>query len=221
MTLPPIIDRVAFIQANTSILPPPHTPEIRLHLAHEALELWQRTEDELGQLGLPPPFWAFAWAGGQALARYILDNPSLVAGKRVFDFASGSGVVAIAAAMAGARAVRATEIDDFALAAISLNAALNEVTLEISSGDAIGRLDLDAEVILAGDVCYERPMSDRVTDWLAALAGTGKLVLVGDPGRSYLPRERLEKLTEYQVPVSRALEDSEVKRTAVWRFRPA
>ncbi|RJF87261.1 methyltransferase [Oleomonas cavernae] len=219
MEILPVVDRRAFIEGNTRALAPPHTPEIRLYLADEAMDLWQKTEDELDRLGLPPPFWAFAWAGGQALARYILDNPALVAGKRVYDFASGSGVVAIAAMMAGASAVTATEIDEFALAAIGLNAGLNKVDLTITSGDAIGRLDLEQEVVLAGDVCYEKPMSDRVTDWLAQLAAAGKLVLIGDPGRSYLPRDRLEKLAEYQVPVSRALEDAEVKRTAVWCFR--
>jgi predicted nicotinamide N-methyase len=218
MTIAPITDRNRFIAENTGVLSPPHTPEIRLHLATEALDLWQRTEEELGQLGLPPPFWAFAWAGGQALARYILDNPALVEGRRVFDFAAGSGIVAIAALMAGARSAEANEIDDFALAALPLNAALNGVSLIPWPGDAIGRLDLEADVIFAGDVCYEKPMSDRVTDWLAALARNGKDVLIGDPGRSYLPRERLFKVAEYEVPVSRALEDSEVKRTAVWRF---
>ncbi len=217
----PIADRSAFIETQTRPLVPPHTPELRLYLADEAMELWQKTEEELGQLGLPPPFWAFAWAGGQALARYILDNPELVAGRRVFDFAAGSGIVAIAARLAGAAAATANEVDDFALAAIRLNAGLNGVDVALAPGDVIGRTDLEAEVVLAGDVCYERPMADRVTDWLAGLSAAGKLVLIGDPGRSYLPRERLEKLAEYAVPVSRALEDAEVKRTAVWRFREA
>ncbi|PWR23488.1 class I SAM-dependent methyltransferase [Zavarzinia compransoris] len=221
MDLAPINDRRRFIVENTDVLTPPHTPEIRLHLASEALDLWQRTEDELGRLGLPPPFWAFAWAGGQALARYILDHPDLVRGRRVFDFAAGSGIVAIAALMAGAAGAEANEIDDFALAALPLNAALNDVTLAACPGDVIGRLDLEADIVFAGDVCYERPMAERVTDWLAALAAAGKEVLIGDPGRSYLARERLRKVAEYEVPVSRALEDAEVKRTAVWRFAGA
>ncbi|MFA5123053.1 methyltransferase [Zavarzinia sp.] len=217
----PIVDRRRFVVEQTEVLAPPHTPEIRLHLASEAIELWHSTEEELGRIGLPPPFWAFAWAGGQALARYVLDNPALVTGRRVFDFASGSGVVAIAAARAGAESVLANEIDDFALTAIELNAALNDVRLELATGDRIGRIDLGCDVVLAGDVCYERPMADRVTDWLADLATAGRQVLIGDPGRSYLPRERLEKVAEYEVPVSRALEDAEIKRTAVWRFKPA
>lgn len=221
MTTDSIADRRRFIAENTAVIAPPHTPEIRLHLAVEAIELWHKTEEDLGALGLPPPFWAFAWAGGQALARYILDRPELVAGRRVFDFASGSGIVAIASAMAGAASVTASDIDVFALEAITLNAGLNGVTIETRSSDAIGRLDLAADVVLAGDVCYEQPMAGRVTDWLAALAAGGRQVLIGDPGRSYLPREQLESLAVYEIPVSRALEDSEVKRTSVWRFPAA
>ena len=211
-------DRRRFIAENTALVSPPHTPELRLHLASEAIALWHKTEEDLGAMGLPPPFWAFAWAGGQALARYILDRPALVAGKRVFDFASGSGIVAIAAARAGAASVVASDIDEFALDAISLNAALNGVAVETQAADVIGRLDLAADVVLAGDVCYEQPMAGRVTDWLGGLAAGGRQVLVGDPGRSYLPRERLEALAVYEIPVSRDLEDSEVKRTSVWRF---
>lgn len=211
-------DRRRFIAENTALVSPPHTPELRLHLASEAIALWHKTEEDLGAMGLPPPFWAFAWAGGQALARYILDRPALVAGKRVFDFASGSGIVAIAAARAGASSVVASDIDEFALDAIGLNAALNGVAVETQAADVIGRLDLAADVVLAGDVCYEQPMAGRVTDWLGGLAAGGRLVLVGDPGRSYLPRERLEALAVYEIPVSRDLEDSEVKRTSVWRF---
>lgn len=218
MTPSPITDRRRFIAGNTEIVAPPHAPEIRLHLATEAMDLWQRTEDELGRMGLPPPFWAFAWAGGQALARYLLDNPALMRGKRVLDFAAGSGVVAIAAALAGASHVTANEIDEFALTAIAMNADLNGTAIEVAGGDLIGRLDLDADVVLAGDVCYEGPMARRVTDWLAALADGGRLVLIGDPGRSYLPRHRLRRLADYQVPVSRALEDMEIKNTAVWCF---
>ncbi|PWR18641.1 class I SAM-dependent methyltransferase [Zavarzinia aquatilis] len=213
-----IPDRRRFIAENTAVVSPPHTPELRLHLASEAIPLWHKTEEDLGALGLPPPFWAFAWAGGQALARYILDHPELVAGRRVFDFASGSGIVAIAAARAGARTVLASDIDPFALDAITLNAALNGVSVEAQAADVIGRTDLAAEVVLAGDVCYEQPMSGRVTDWLGGLAAAGRVVLVGDPGRSYLPRERLESLAIYEIPVSRELEDAEVKRTSVWRF---
>ena len=213
-----ILDRAAFIRAQTRLLATPHAAEISLHLADEATELWQKTEDELGEIGLPPPFWAFAWAGGQALARYLLDNPDLVAGKSVLDFASGSGLVAIAAAKSGAAKVEACDIDAFALAAMQLNAQANGVALKIRSDDMIGR-DEGWQVVLAGDVSYERDMAQTVTDWLQSLSKRGALVLIGDPGRAYLARERLESVAEYRVPVTRALEDCEIKRSQVWRFR--
>ena len=213
-----ILDRAAFIRANTRLLAVPHAPEISLQLADEATALWEKTEEELGEIGLPPPFWAFAWAGGQALARYILDRPEIVAGRRVLDFASGSGLIAIAAAMAGARNVEASEIDVFAVEAITINAKANGVLIGPRLGDMIDA-DEGWEVVLAGDVSYERDMAQRVTDWLERLAGRGATVLVGDPGRSYLARERLEPVAEYRVPVTRALEDSEIKKTQVWRFR--
>src|SRR5829696_9471680 len=133
-----IADAAAFIRAHTRLLPVPHTPEISLHLADEATELWQKTEEELGEIGLPPPFWAFAWAGGQALARYLLDHPAVVAGKRVLDFASGSGLVAIAAAKAGAAFVKACDVDAFAVASITLNAARNGVAVEPRLADLVG-----------------------------------------------------------------------------------
>ncbi len=213
-----ILDRAAFIRAQTRLLPTPHAPEITLYLADEATELWQKTEDELGEIGLPPPFWAFAWAGGQALARYLLDHPALIAGRSVLDFASGSGLVAIAAAKAGAAKVEACDIDDFALAAMQLNAQANGVELKIRSDDLIGR-DEGWQVVLAGDVSYERDMAQSVTDWLYGLSQRGALVLIGDPGRAYLDRRRLEAVAEYQVPVTRTLEDCEIKRSQVWRFR--
>jgi predicted nicotinamide N-methyase len=211
-----ISDPAAFIRASTRLLPVPHAPEIRLHLAGEATELWQKTEEELGEIGLPPPFWAFAWAGGQALARYILDNPALVQGKRVLDFASGSGLVAIAAAKAGAASVEARDIDAFALAAIRLNAAANGVAIIARGADAATDEDWDA--VFAGDICYERDMAERTVAWLEGLHARGSLVLVGDPGRSYLPREKLTALATYQVPVTRTLEDADIKTTRVWRF---
>ena len=213
-----IKDRAQFIRANTRLLPVPLAPEIKLYIADEATELWQKTEDELGQMNLPPPFWAFAWAGGQALARYILDHPDLVAGKHVLDFASGSGLVAIAAAMAGALRVEANEIDAFALAAVGLNAAENGVSIGQREGDIIGA-DEGWNVVFAGDVSYERDMAARVTDWLEKLALAGTEVLVGDPGRSYLAHDRLVSLVEYDVPVSRALEDTDVKKAQVFTFR--
>ncbi len=213
-----IVDRAGFIRAETRLLPTPHAPEIRLHLADEATGLWQKTEEELGEIGLPPPFWAFAWAGGQALARYVLDRPKLVAGRRVLDFAAGSGLVAIAAAMAGAAQVEACDIDDFALEAMALNAEANGARIFPRKNVAIGD-DEGWEVVLAGDVSYERDMAESVTDWLQALARRGAEVLIGDPGRSYLAREKLESVAEYRVPVTRALEDCEIKRSQVWRFR--
>jgi predicted nicotinamide N-methyase len=211
-------DKVSFIRANTRLLAVPHAPEIRLYLADEATALWEKTEEELGAMGLPPPFWAFAWAGGQALARYILDDPEIVRGNRVLDFASGSGLVAIAAALAGAALVEATEIDEFALAAIALNAEANGVAIMPHAGDVVGE-DKGWDVVFAGDVSYERDMAERVTGWLAALAARGAHVLIGDPGRTYLARGRLEALAEYRIPVTRALEDMEIKRTQVWAFR--
>jgi predicted nicotinamide N-methyase len=210
--------RAAFIRAHTRLLPVPHAPEIVLHLADEATALWQKTEEELGEMGLAPPFWAFAWAGGQALARYILDRPALVAGRRVLDFASGSGLVAIAAAKAGAAHVEACDIDPFAATAIALNAAANGLRVEARLSDCVGA-DAGWDIVLAGDICYQQDIAERVTVWLSNLHRRGAVVLVGDPGRSYLPTDRLEALATYAVPVTRALEDTEIKRTSVWRFR--
>jgi len=213
-----ITDPVAFIRAETRLRPVPHAPEISLHVADEATELWQRTEEELGEIGLPPPFWAFAWAGGQALARYVLDHPETVRGKRVLDFASGSGLVAIAAMKAGAAEVTACDIDGFAIAAMGLNADANGVALTPVQADLVGR-DEGWDTVLAGDICYERDLAARVTEWLFSLSLRGATVLIGDPGRSYLPKERLERLELYEVPVTRTLEDAEIKKTSVWRFR--
>ena len=213
-----ILDRRAFILDNTRLLRPPLAPWMQLHLADEAVELWQKTEDDLGEIGLPPPFWAFAWAGGQALARYIEETPAVVAVRRVLDFASGSGLVAIAAARAGAARVEACEIDDFALVAIALNAETNGVRIETRAADLVG-IDEGWDVVLAGDVSYQRDMAEAVTDWLERLAARGADVLIGDPGRSYLARERLREIAQYSVPVTRALEDAEIKKTGVYRFR--
>ncbi len=182
--------RVAFILANTAPIRPPHVPEIELLLASEAHELWLKTEDELEAIGLPPPFWAFAWAGGQGLARFVLDTPEIVRGRSVLDFATGSGLVAIAAAMAGARSVAAVDIDAYCAAAVVLNAARNGVAIEPVIHDLIGH-DGGWEVVLAGDVFYEQPLAERLMPWLSALAGRGATVLVGDPGRAYLPKGAL------------------------------
>ena len=210
-------NRRAFIQAETRLLPVPHAPELRLHLADEAIDLWQKTEDELAAIGLPPPFWAFAWAGGQALARYVLDTPQMVAGKQVLDFASGSGLCAIAAMKAGAASCLAVDIDPFALEAIGLNAAANGVEIAALQADLIGT-DAGWDVVFAGDVFYEQDMASRVFGWLDGLRQRGALVLIGDPGRSYLPKARLRTVATYQVPVTRALEDAEIKTSSVWQI---
>ena len=212
-----LVDHPEFIRQNTSLLAPPLVPEVLLHLAHEAVPIWQKTEEELGEIGLPPPFWAFAWAGGQALARYVLDHPALVAGKSVLDLATGSGLVGIAAKKAGAQAVLAADIDLFATAAARLNAQANDVVLEITDDDLLqsgpGRFD----VILVGDLFYEKDLAARVHAWLGQAREQGALALIGDPGRSYLPKSALTHVIDYNVPVTRELEDSEIKRTAVWR----
>jgi predicted nicotinamide N-methyase len=214
---PPSNGRRDFILANTWPTAPPLTPEIRLRLADEAVPIWKKTEDELGAMGLPPPFWAFAWAGGQALARYTLDHADLVKGKRVLDFASGSGLIAIATAKAGAAEVTASDIDAFAIAAIEANAVENGVTVAPRLEDLIGADD-GWEVVLAGDIAYEKDFAGAAMDWLQSLARRGATVLIGDPRRSYLPLDRLDCLIEYSVPVTRELEDSEIKRTGVFRF---
>jgi predicted nicotinamide N-methyase len=206
-----------FVLANTRLIAPPLTPEIRLWLADEAVPIWKKTEDELGAMGLPPPFWAFAWAGGQALARYVLDHAELVKGKRVLDFASGSGLIAIAAAKAGAAEVEASDIDAFAIAAIEANSAENDVIVAPRLENVI-RADDGWEVVLAGDIAYEKDFADAAMDWLRSLARRGASVLIGDPRRSYLPLDRLDCVIEYSVPVTRELEDSEIKRTGVFRF---
>jgi predicted nicotinamide N-methyase len=211
-----ITDPAAFIAANTRLQPVPHAPEISLHLADEVTPIWRLTEEELGELGLPPPFWAFAWAGGQALARYLLDHPHEVAGRRVLDFASGSGLVGIAARKAGAASVLCADIDPFCAAAVAANAAANEVALDFTAEDLLDSPPPEVDVICAGDVCYEKPMTDRVLAWLAQAKANGARVLIGDPGRTYFPREGLAFLAEYRVPTTRELEDQEVKRSSVW-----
>ena len=213
----PHLDRLTdFILANTSVDAPPHVPELVLHLADEAHDLWLKTEEELEALGLPPPFWAFAWAGGQALSRYILDHPHEVAGKRVLDFAAGSGLVGVAAMKAGAASVLCADIDPFCQAAVAANATANDVTLAFTQTNLLDAPPPEVEVICAGDICYERPMTDAVLAWLALAREKGTRVLIGDPGRTYFPRTGLDFLAEYRVPTSRELEDQEIKRSSVW-----
>ncbi len=213
-------DPTDFVRRNTAIKRPPLVPEIVLYLATEVTPIWQATEESLSRGSVPPPFWAFAWAGGQALARYVLDNPDTVGGREVLDIGSGSGIVAIAAAMAGAKRVVAAEIDPFAAAAIGLNAALNGVAIAVETRDLLDRAAAGWGVALAGDICYEEPMASRAMNLLRRIAGRGRTVLLGDPGRAYLPRSGLEELARYEVPTSRELEDREAREGVVWRVLP-
>ena len=208
-----------FIAANTRLQRPPHVAEIELHLADEITPIWKLTEEALEEIGLPPPFWAFAWAGGQALARYLIDNPQVVAGRRAIDFAAGSGMVGIAAMKAGARDVLCADIDPYCEAAVALNTAVNGVTCAFTAENLLDApAPAWAQLILAGDICYEQPLAGRVLAWLTAARAGGRTVLIGDPMRTYFPREGLNHLAEYQVPTTRELEDYEVKRTSVWAF---
>jgi len=228
-----------FIRANTELAAPPLVPEIDLHLATEVVPLWRKTEEELRAEGVPPPYWAFAWAGGQALARYVLDHRNTVAAKSVLDFGTGSGLVAIAAVKSGARIVMATDIDGFAAAAIGLNCWANGVScmvrrttaqgaqtgrrgekIEIVTEDVIGR-PCGWDVILVGDMCYERPLAERLLRWLHDCAHRGAHVLLGDPGRSYFPSGSTIKLATYKVHTSYELEDREMRETGVYRLAAA
>jgi predicted nicotinamide N-methyase len=216
-----ITDRKAFILANTRLKPVPLVREISLYVAEESVPIWEKTEEQLDEMGLPPPYWAFAWAGGQALARYVLDHRQEVAGKRVLDLASGSGLVAIAAAMAGAAPVMAADIDAFTEGAITLNGEANGVYVDIITHDLLDTPVPETpryDVILVGDLFYERDTAARALAFLDRNAAAGSRVLIGDPGRTYLPKDRLMRLAEYSVPVTRELEDAEIKRTSVWRL---
>ncbi|MEH0841971.1 50S ribosomal protein L11 methyltransferase [Micromonospora sp. CPCC 205711] len=210
----------AFVRLHARLAPVPFVPEVRLHQADEPIGLWELTEGEF-RSAQPPPFWAFAWAGGQSLARYVTDHPELVAGRRVLDLAAGSGLVAIAAAKAGAASVRAVEVDDRAVAAVALNADANGVRVDAELGDILDGDAGGADVVLAGDVFYSEAMAKRMLRFLLRAARTeGARVLVGDPGRAFLPRERFRELAAYDVPVPEALESVRVKRTTVWELDP-
>ncbi|MEE1786217.1 50S ribosomal protein L11 methyltransferase [Streptomyces sp. SP17BM10] len=209
---------LAFILRETALTPVPFVPEIRLHMADDAIALWETTEKARGEAGMPPPFWAFAWAGGVAVTRYVLDHPELVAGRGVLDVAAGSGVVGVAAALSGAAWVRAAEIDAYAVAAIELNAEANGVRVEGALVDLVDGDGAPADVVLAGDVFYERAMAARFLPFLERAAARGATVIVGDPGRAYLPRERFTAVAAYEVPVVADLEDASVKTTTVWRL---
>lgn len=209
-------DPAAFIRANTALIAPPLTPELRLHLATEIVPIWKATEDELQEMGVPPPFWAFAWAGGQALARYVLDNPKLVRGKDVLDFGAGSGLAGLAAAKAGAKRALCADIDPFAVAAMGLNADANQLSIQATAENLLG-LDRGWDTILIADMCYERELAAAVDDWMRALARRGATVLIGDPKRNYFPGQGLTALATYEVQTTRELEDQEIRRTGVYR----
>lgn len=206
----------AFILANTQLLASPLVPEIKLHLATESVPIWQKTEEELGLMNAPPPYWAFAWAGGQALARYILDHPETCDGKTVLDLGSGSGLTALAAAKSGARRIVAADIDAFSNAACLLNAEANQLTIETTADDLLAGAAPPIDVLLVGDLFYERQLAERVLAFVDAANARGTAVLIGDPKRNYFPQGRFTALAEYRVPVTRELEDNEIKRTVVW-----
>lgn len=208
-----------FVRAHTTIARPALVPEIALHLATEITPIWQATETWLAERNIEPPFWAFAWPGGQATARLLLDDPSRVAGRRVLDFAAGCGIAAVAAAMAGAASVEAAEIDPLALAAVRLNAALNGVAVATPEGDIVGA-PCRWDVILAGDVCYEAPMTAHILPWLRAMAAAGAEVLLADPGRAYLPAEGLQPLVRHAVATSLELEDRMLREVTIHRLLP-
>jgi len=208
------------IRAAATLGPVPLVPEIRLYQASEPMSAWQHTEQITGQAGLDPPFWAFAWAGGQALARYLLDHPDAVTGRRVIDVASGSGLVAIAAVLAGAAAVTAYDIDPLAAAAITVNAEANGVPVPAVCADILAAPPPDGtDLVLVADAFYERDLAAGVLRFAERSQARGAAVLAGDFGRAYLPRARLAPLASYDVPGLAALEDADVKRTTVWALR--
>ena len=211
------MNAAAFIRANTVLSTAHHVPEVRLHLATEITPIWQATETWLSERNIAPPFWAFAWPGGQALARHILDNPRYAAGKRVLDFAAGGGIAAIACAMAGAARVEAAEIDDLALAAVTLNAAANDVDVS-PVGDIVGAANR-WDLIVCGDVCYEAPMTGHIMPWLTTMARSAE-VWIADPGRSYLPKTGLSPLATYRITTTLELEDRPRRDVTLYRVLP-
>jgi len=210
-------EAAGFIASHTALARPALVPEIELYLASEITPIWQASEEWLAARNIEPPFWAFAWPGSQALARLILDGAIPVAGKRVLDFAAGGGLAAIAAARAGAAEVEAAEIDPLAIAATRLNAAHNGVTVQASTADVVGQ-PCRWDTVLAGDVCYEAPMTGHIMPWLRGLAAQGAAVLLADPGRAYLPRAGLVPVARFSVPTTRELEDRESREVTVYRL---
>jgi predicted nicotinamide N-methyase len=212
-----VADLVDFINAHTVIRPVPYVPEVVMHSADEAIPLWEETETRSGGESLPPPFWAFPWAGGQGLARYVLDHPDVVRGKAVLDLAAGGGLVAVAAALASAARVVANEIDAYADAAIEANAVANHVVVDRELGDLLDGDGRGFDVVLAGDVFYSGAMAARMLAFLRRAASAGAIVLVGDPGRAYAPQDQ-ETVAVYDVPVIRDLEDADTKRVRILRI---
>lgn len=207
------------VRWRTALSSPPIVPELRLHLADDMDAAWAGLQEELDDGDLPPPFWAFAWLGGQAVARHVLDGPGLVRGLDVLDLATGSGLCALAARLAGAETVTAVDVDPYAVAAVGLNAAANGLSVEARCADLLDRPPPAVDVVLAGDVFYDAAMSERVRPWLLAAAAAGRRVVVGDPGRHYLPRELMTEVGAYDVPTTRELEGVELKRVRVYELR--
>ncbi len=214
-------DHRSFIVNHTRLLAPPLVPEIRLYLAEESLPLWEKTEEQLGQMNVPPPFWAFAWAGGQALARYILDEPQLVKRRAVIDLGAGSGICGLAAKHAGAADVLCADVDPFSVHAVALNADANGLVVTATKSNLLDMAPPDVDVLLIGDLFYEKSLSECVMDWAWRAHRNGAVVLAGDPKRSFFPEDRFEVSAHYSVPVTRALEDADIKNTAVWKMRAA
>lgn len=215
-------DPAGFIRTYTALGTPAMVPELKLWLAAEYLPIWQATEDWLEKQNVDPPYWAFCWPGGQAVARYLLAHADMVRGKRVIDFAAGCGIATLAAARCGALSVIGNEIDPVAIAAMRLNAEANDLTIETSDSDWLQGPpgSPEADVVIAGDVCYEREMTLRAMDWLRGHAAKGRLVLLGDPGRNYFTADRLEELARYDIPTSLQLENRGLRETTVWRVLP-
>lgn len=214
MTGPPP-DPASFVRAHTVLATACHVPEIQMYLATEITPIWQATETWLAERNIEPPFWAFAWPGGQAIARHVLDNPALVAGKRVLDFAAGCGIAAIACAKAGAVCVEASEIDSLAHTAIGLNAAINQAAV-LPAGDVVGEA-CRWDVIVCGDVCYEAPMTGHIMPWLTEMARSAE-VWIADPGRAYLPKSGLERFATYRIETSLELEDRTIREVGLYRL---